>query len=379
MLRERTPSTIQGRDPLTLQERNLLSLQATILKNYTPGQLHTLLKENIRFAIIFPEEDLWKEKCVLDFGLPASFFELTGSLLSPRDRYLQIRSYYLLEEDSPYEKVALCMEARRRGERYRSVDYFAHLLDAKEQECVQRAGVPYDDDQHIDLDFPKDRAYMASRGNERAFRKMIKRNDELLLESAISSGRIDFVNRALSFLVRGLSENFNLEDYVEEKIFDPNVDTIHVGRLPKQLERILFSYDKLYQDMNDILQSAVASFNLKILDFFLALYRDGRPYMEFGLEDFVEEYRQSRNVVVAYSILQRIKHGIAKEDLIMLSETGNIDLFLLLGKELQKRVYFIDVKRIYTVCIQKQRGNLCFSKVLSANRDRLPRNPFQQP
>jgi hypothetical protein len=343
---------------------NPLSLQETIIKKYAPGQLQTLLRENAKFAIIFPEEDLWKEKCVLDFGLPASFFDLTGSLLSPRDRYRQIRSYYLLEEDSPYERVALCKEARRRGPYYHSVGYFSHLLNAKEQECARRVQVPYDKE-YVDLDYPEDRAYMASIGNERAFREMIKRNDELLLHSAVGSGRIDFVNRALSLLVPDLPENFNLEDYVEEKIFDPSADTIHIRRLPRQLERALLSCDGLEQDMNDILQCAIAGFNLTIVDFFLALYRDGDPYMEFGLEDFVEEYRQSTNVVVAYSILQRIKHRIDEEGLIMLSETGNIDFFLLVAKELTKKAYLVDMKRICTMCMKEQKGNLLFTKVLS--------------
>ncbi|SHO33295.1 Hypothetical protein BQ3484_227 [Cedratvirus A11] len=376
MLREGTPLLSQERNilslqvggPPTLQGRDPLPLQASILKKYTPRQLQALLQENAKFAIIFPEEDLWKEKCVLDFGLPASFFELTGSLLSPKERYLQIRSYYLLEEDSPYERVALCKEARRRGSEYHSVSYFSHLLSAKEQERAQRVQVPYNDDQHIDLDYPEDRAYLASIGNERAFNKMIKRNDELILESAISSGRVDFVNRALSLFVHGLPKDFNLEDYVEEKIFNPHVDTIHVGRLPEQLESVLLSCDDLNQGMDDILQCAIASFNLNILDFFLALYRDGQPYMKFGMEDFVEEYRQNRNVVVAYSILQRIGSKVDEEGLIMLSETGNIDLFLLVAKKLSRRAYFINMQRIYTQCMKKQRGNLTFTKVLSLSK-----------
>nr|WIL03111.1 hypothetical protein Cbor_243 [Cedratvirus borely] len=256
------------------------------------------------------------------------------------------------------------MEARKRGSEYHSVSYFAHLLSAKEQERVQRVQVPYNDDQHVDLDYPEDRVYLASRGNERAFRKMIKRNDELILESAISSGRIDFVNRALSLLVHGLPENFNLEDYVEEKIFNPRVDTVHAGRLPEQLESVLLSCDDLNQGMEDILQCAIAGFNLKILDFFLALYRDGQPYMKFGMEDFVEEYRQNRNVVVAYSILQRIGSKVDEEDLITLSDTGNIDLFLLVAKKLSRRAYLVNMERIYTQCMKKQRGNLTFTKVL---------------
>lgn len=266
----------------------MLSLQSKIIKWCSPDQLQALLQNDAKFAIIFPEEDLWKEKCFLDFGLPASFFDLVACL-SPKDRYLQIRSYYLPD---------------------------VHKQDTKE------------------FDSP---VFMSPQGQERDF----------MLHDAVESGRIDLVNQALIFLCPNLPANFNIENHVEKRVFDPSLDRIRPKKLPKQLRNILLSSEDVLLDVEGILQCALASFNLTILDFFLALYGDN---IRFGLEDFVLEYMKSRNLHVAYSILQRIKHRIRREEMSTLSETRNIDLFLLVAKELHKRSPSTEMQRIYQMC-----------------------------
>ncbi|QIN54358.1 hypothetical protein [Cedratvirus kamchatka] len=173
---------------------------------------------------------------------------------------------------------------------------------------------------------------------------MLNDDDELLLEVAISSGRVDFVNRALLLRLPNLPRNFNLKDHVEES-------------LPPLLKNILLADEELDQNYASILESAVSSFNLNILDFFLALYVD-HPSVSYELEDFVEQYRVTRDVLTASSVLQRIKRNISGDGLYILSETGNIDLYLLVAKS-RKYDDFVHI-----LSSRLQEGNYLFTQAL---------------
>nr|WIL02954.1 hypothetical protein Cbor_242 [Cedratvirus borely] len=369
-LQERNLLSLQGRDPLplqvgggppTLQERNLLSLQATILKNYTYEQIHDLLANNQQFRIVFGGEfaytEVWREKCFLEFSTPASFFNLAQGRIPADKRYLEIATYHVLSPDSLRicDKVYLYMEARRRADK-KAEKYFSGLLTRQEKQHAKdesyvpvllEGGGDYEDEDY--------RSARAEQGDEIAFVEMLRQDDDLLVESAITSGRVDFVNRALILRFPNLPKNFNLEDYVVERPFDPNQEHVYVRRLPPLLKNILLADEELDQDYASILPSAVASFNLKILDFFLALYID-YPSVEYELENFVEQYRVTRDVITAYSILQRIKHSVSGDGLVTLAQTGNIDLYLLVGKS---RRYH---EAVHVASIRNQIGNYLFTQ-----------------
>ncbi|SHO33294.1 Hypothetical protein BQ3484_226 [Cedratvirus A11] len=361
---ERRFLSLQGRDPLPLQfGGEPPTLQASILKNYTYEQIQDLLANNQQFRIVFGGEfaytEVWREKSFLEFSTPTSFFDLAQGRISTDKRYLEIATYHVLSPDSLRicDKVYLYMEARRRADE-KAEKYFSGLLTwqekqyAKEESYVPvllEGGGDYEDEDY--------RSARTEQGDEIAFEEMLRQNDDLLVESAITSGRVDFVNRALILRFPNLPRNFNLEDYVVERPFDPNQEHVHVRRLPPLLKNVLLSDEELDQDYASILQSAIASFNLNILDFFLALYID-YPSVEYELENFVERYRVTRDVITAYSILQRIKHSVSGDGLVTLAQTGNTDLYLLVAKS---RRYH---DAVHAASIRGQIGNYLFVKAI---------------
>lgn len=341
------------------------TLQSTILKNYTVQELEDLLANNQQFRVIFGGEfgytEVWREKCFLEFSTPPAFFDLAQGRLSPLQRYLEIATYHVLSPDSLRicDKVYLYTEARRRADS-RAEKYFASLLTPEEKRCAKEESyvpLPLGGEGGGDYEDEDYRSVRTEQGDEYAFQEMLNNDDDLLLESAISSGRIDFVNRALLFRLPDLPRNFNLADYVQKNSIEDGAwlpqEHIYLRRLPSLLKQVLLADQELNQDYASILQSAVSSFNLIILDFFLALYID-HPSVTYELENFVERYRVTRDVLTAYSILQRIRYRVAGDGLLALSETGNTDLYLLVA---QRRKYD---DAVHVLSAQGQAGNYLF-------------------
>lgn len=339
--------------------RVLPTLRDTILKNYTVQELENLLANNQQFRVIFGGEfgytEVWREKCFLEFSIPPAFFDLAQGRLSPLQRYLEIATYHVLSPDSLRicDKVYLYMEARRRADK-RAEKYFASLLTPEEKRYAKEESyVPLllqEGGDYEDEGYREDRT---EQGDEYAFQQMLNNNDDLLLHSAVSSGRIDFVNRALLLRLPDLSRNFNLADYVNSAGDWLPREHIYLKRLPHLLREVLLANQEINQDYDDLLEAAVSSFNLTILDFFLSLYID-HPSVDYELTNFVERYRVTRDVLTAYSILQRIKHRISGDGLVTLSETGNTDLYLLVA---QRRKYD---DAVHVLSVQGQAGNYLF-------------------
>nr|WIL04602.1 hypothetical protein Cduv_122 [Cedratvirus duvanny] len=72
------------------------TLKGTVLSTFSYSQTQKLCAENP--TVFDCDWGLWREKAIADFGISGEFFDLVPQL-SGAQRYLQIKSYYVLTPD----------------------------------------------------------------------------------------------------------------------------------------------------------------------------------------------------------------------------------------------------------------------------------------
>nr|WIL03281.1 hypothetical protein Cbor_429 [Cedratvirus borely] len=207
---------------------------------------------------------LWREKAVADFGISARFFDSIRTLPGAQ-RYLQIKTYYVLSPDSAtrlykdtgyvegvYTSVAGYLEAQARRDREMGLFFYSRLREEEKSLLEPVEAWPEEE-------IPSERLYQVlEQGNVTELDQII--HDYFTLPSGFS---------------------------IEKDIL----------QVPFWEEPPLYNIPLLdeVEDMDSILHSALVGLNVKVVDFFRSLFR-----------------REPSNA--SYSIYQGlIRHGKAEE------------------------------------------------------------------
>jgi hypothetical protein len=206
--------------------------------------------------------NLWREKAVSEFGISARFFNLVRTIPAAQ-RYLQIKTYYLLSPDSStrlyrdtgyvegvYTSVAGYLEAQARGDREMGLFFYSRLRE-EEKALLE----PWLEKREV----PSEKLY-----------QILEEGNVVELDKVIH----DYFT---------LPEGFSIEKDILQVPFWEPPPLYNIPLLDK------------VEDVDSIMHSALVGLNVRVVDFFRSLFR-----------------RDPSNA--SYSIYQGlIKHGRAEE------------------------------------------------------------------
>ncbi|SHO33470.1 Hypothetical protein BQ3484_402 [Cedratvirus A11] len=214
---------------------------------------------------------LWREKAVADFGISARFFDLVRTL-SGAQRYLQIKTYYVLSPDSAtrlyrdtgyvegvYTSVAGYLEAQARRDRKMGLFFYSRLRE-EEKSLLQSV------EAWSEEEVPSERLYQVlEQGNVAELDQII--HDYFTLPSGFS---------------------------IEKDIL----------QVPFWEEPPLYNIPLLdeVENMDAILHSALVGLNVRVVDFFRSLFRREPPHASYSIYQGLIRHGRAEE---AYSIALR--------------------------------------------------------------------------
>nr|WIL03991.1 hypothetical protein Clen_61 [Cedratvirus lena] len=254
------------------------TLKGTVLSTFSYSQTQKLCAENP--TVFDCDWGLWREKAIADFGISGEFFDLVPQL-SGAQRYLQIKSYYVLTPDMAvrvysdgyiegvYETVAGYKIARDTLDSAMQM-FFSNRLKPEQREILYKQGYT-----RIPLQ-PLSQEYIDALNSNKNYKSnywtflassvedSIKTGDQSqqFLQRVLESGRIEWLDQILDrYFV--LPEGFSIQT--------------HIPYTPFWAEEFPLYDLPLYKGNLDpelLFPSVIRSTDTRIVDFFRSIFRD---------------------------------------------------------------------------------------------------------